>query len=938
MKNLIKIITATLIMISTMTNISAKTAVEMDSSLKFKELDNGFKIYVYKNVEPPQRVSMRLVVTRGSLNESEEEQGIAHFLEHMAFKGTENFPAGEMVEYFQRLGMAFGADTNAHTSFDETVYKIDMPDVQTKHIKDGLMLFKDYASTMLLKTEDIEPERGVIIAEKVARDGAEYRAFQLLWQSIFGDTLYSKRFPIGLEDVINNADRQIFVDFYNENYAPENMSIVIVGDFDCDEIIDLATEYFSGLKPRAKVRANPSEKFTYAKASSDYKELFARAESFEFTDRELKNDSVKLMSVKNNAFEIDSQEKRKYYLKLALANYALSRRLDRISADEGSPITTAYVFSQVFFDLVSVNFIEAILNPKDSKESLQILARELACALKYGFYESEIKEAKEYYINELEQAIKEKSTRKTPSLASGIASKVSNGEAYTSPEYNLELAKQAFQEASLEDLNSLFNEQYKDSRFVSFISDTKAIDYSIKEVLNAVAKEEIKPSVEFISGEFAYADMSQSGEIVAEEVLKDLEITQLTLSNNIKVNLKQTKFSANSISVSMNFGNGISGFKSEKDSALSRLSSFLVQGGLKEHSYEDLQSIFAAKSMYFDFNTSAENFALGGYCASSDLTEFLLLLKAYVLHADFDETILPRIKKKSREKYAKVKTSPEGTASAKALAWLCNSNLRFGMPSEELVEASTAQEFKAWIEPYLKESYMEISIIGDFEEAELKELILKTFATLPARAKVPVNGDTKVDLQEAGSSVSLDFTSDKIKAMGLAIWETCPMQDIRKARASGLLSSILDDRMRLKIRKENSIVYSPFAYNRSDRVYNFGVLMAGSVVDVENIDVLLDLVSEVAGDLANGEITQDEFERAKLPIVKQIEKMRRTNAYWLESVLVYSQVSPVKLDWAKTIVSGFDELSLEELNSLSKEIFGKEEAYKIKVIPQKWEK
>lgn len=921
-----------------MTNISAKTALEMDSSLKFKELENGFKIYVYKNVEPPQRVSMRLVVTRGSLNEKEEEQGIAHFLEHMAFKGTENFPAGEMVEYFQRLGMAFGADTNAHTSFDETVYKIDMPDVQTKHIKDGLMLFKDYASTMLLETEDIEPERGVIIAEKVARDGAEYRAFLSLWQSIFEDSLYSNRFPIGLEEVINNADRQIFVDFYNENYAPENMSIVIVGDFDEDEMLNLATQYFSDLKPRAKIRANPSEKFSYAKASGEYKELFERVENFEFTDRELKNDSVKLLSIKNNAFEMDSQEKRKHNLKLALANYALSRRLDRISADENSPITTAYVFSQVFFDLVSVNFIESILNPNDSKESLRILARELATALKYGFYDSEIKEAKEYYINELEQAIKEQSTRKTPALASGIASKVSANETFTSPEYNLELAKQAFQEATLEELNALFNEQYKDSRFVCFISDTKAIDYSINEVLNAVAKEEIKPAEEFISGEFAYGDMSQSGEIIAEEKVKDLDITQLTLSNNIKVNLKQTKFSANSISVNVNFGNGIIGFKTEKESALSRLSSFLVQGGLEEHSYEDLQSIFAAKSMYFNFGTTAENFSLGGYCASSDLTEFFLLLKAYILYPAFDENILPRIKKKSREKYAKVKTSPEAATSAKALAWLCNSNLRFGLPTEELVETSTAQEFKNWIEPYLKKSYMEISIIGDFEEAELKELILKTFATLPEREKSIELGDNKVDLQPQGSSVSLDFTSDKIKAMGLAVWETCPMKDITKARASGLLSSILDDRMRVKIRKENSIVYSPFAYNRSDRVYDFGVLMAGSVVDVENIDVLLNLLTEVASELGKGEITQDEFERAKLPLLKQIEKMRRTNGYWLESVLAYSQVSPVKLDWAKTIVSGFDDLTLEELNALSKDIFGKAEASKIKVVPQKWEK
>ena len=182
-----------------------------DPSVTFGALDNGLRYAIMPNNEPPNRISMRLFVDAGSLMENEEQQGLAHFIEHMAFNGTKNFPAGEMVEYFQRLGMSFGGDTNAHTSFKETVYKLELPKPELDMVDQGMLLFRDYADGMLMSQEEIEKERGVILSELITRDSAEWRTQKEAYKFALPDSLISKRFPIGTKEVIKGAGRTQFI-------------------------------------------------------------------------------------------------------------------------------------------------------------------------------------------------------------------------------------------------------------------------------------------------------------------------------------------------------------------------------------------------------------------------------------------------------------------------------------------------------------------------------------------------------------------------------------------------------------------------------------------------------------------------------------------------------------------------------------------------------
>ena len=218
-----------------------------DSRIVWGVLDNGLRYAIMPHDEPPDRVSLRLLVQAGSLMEADDQRGLAHFIEHMAFNGTKHFEAEEMVKYFQRLGMDFGADTNAHTSYNETVYKIELPSSDGDLLNDGLKLLRDYADGMLMAQEELDKERGVILAEKRARDSVEFRTFKAAMSFLMPESLLPRRHPIGIEAVIENAPREAFLRYYRDWYRPDRMVLVAVGAVEPQSLAPLLERHFASM-------------------------------------------------------------------------------------------------------------------------------------------------------------------------------------------------------------------------------------------------------------------------------------------------------------------------------------------------------------------------------------------------------------------------------------------------------------------------------------------------------------------------------------------------------------------------------------------------------------------------------------------------------------------------------------------------------------------
>jgi len=229
----------------------------VDPAVKFGRLENGLRYALLPNHEPKGRASLRFTVAAGSLNETENQRGLAHFLEHMAFNGSKNFPAGTLVEYFQRLGMSFGGDTNASTGFDRTTYVLELPDTKPETFGKAFTLFADYAGGLLLEPAEIDKERGIILSEKRARDSIGFRQFVGEFEFMLPHTLFINRIPIGTEQVIKTAQRDQFVDFYNTWYRPELITVVAVGDFDPAVVEPQLSQMLAPLAARAPSRPTP---------------------------------------------------------------------------------------------------------------------------------------------------------------------------------------------------------------------------------------------------------------------------------------------------------------------------------------------------------------------------------------------------------------------------------------------------------------------------------------------------------------------------------------------------------------------------------------------------------------------------------------------------------------------------------------------------------
>jgi zinc protease len=402
----------------------AQSDLRPDPQAMFGRLSNGFRYVLLPNPKPIDRTSMHLVVQAGSLQEAENERGIAHFLEHMLFNGSTHFPPGELVKYFQKIGMQFGPDANAHTGFYETVYDINLPLSDRQSLREALQVMQDYAEGALLLPSEIERERGVILAEKRARDSADYRAYVASLAFELAGTRYPDRLPIGSETVIRSADRSVFKAFYDAWYRPDNMILVMVGDFDPALARELVEAQFRQMEARAPARANP------APGQVAHEKL----KTFYHHEKELGSTSVTVQVLTHDAHAIDTADFQRRQIEEQLANQILRNRLNRALNQAGSPITDVSAGSGIFLRQTRYGYISADCQPENWRDALTLIEQTLRQALQYGFDEEELERVKQDYRAGLEQAAAQAGTRDSSTLARNLIRSVLDDRVFRSPE------------------------------------------------------------------------------------------------------------------------------------------------------------------------------------------------------------------------------------------------------------------------------------------------------------------------------------------------------------------------------------------------------------------------------------------------------------------------------------------------------------------------
>ncbi|NNM29238.1 MAG: insulinase family protein, partial [Akkermansiaceae bacterium] len=596
-----------------------------DPEVRFGALENGLRYMIRANPEPPGRLALRLHVDAGSLMEDDSQRGLAHFLEHMVFNGSKNFTPDELIPKMQRLGIAFGAHANAYTSFDETVYMLDLPNTEPDTLDLAFTVMRDFADGALLKPEEIDKERGVILSEKTSRDSVQRRLMEQQFEFLLPDHLVTHRFPIGVEEVITGAPRERFVDFYTRYYIPQQITFVAVGDLEPDVMEERIKEAFSTMANPANPGSDPD--LGPIPSGTGFRTAI-------FTDKEVTSDELSLLTIRPHERKPDTEAVRLDRMPLTLAHAILERRFEILAKKEGSPISTGGAGRSVWFKAIEFGSIDVTPGEDRWRDAVTVLEQEFRRAREHGFTEAELAEVKAKTLNRYEQLVKRAPTRKSDGrggLASQLSNTVNDEQVFSTPEENLRIVRKGLEAMTPEILHEAFS-QFWQTPDLALILTTKEAGENAEEELAALYEESasvpVAPPEEAGAQEFAYTDFGPPGTVVSDTTHEDLGIRQLVLSNNVRVNLKPTDFEKNSIRIVARFGSGKLGLPQDKTGLDTFTSMVMNTGGLGKHSADELQRVLAGKNVGAALAVGENAFTISGRTTPEDLELQLQLMAA----------------------------------------------------------------------------------------------------------------------------------------------------------------------------------------------------------------------------------------------------------------------------------------------------------------------
>jgi zinc protease len=904
-----------------------------DPAMQFGRLANGMRYVVVSNRKPPGRVSMHLLVQAGSLHETESERGLAHFLEHMAFDGSTHFPPGELVKYFQRIGMNFGPDANAHTGFNETVYDILLPRGDEAHFREGLKVMRDYAEGALLLPEEIEKERGVIQAERRSRDSADYRTYVASVAFEYRDLRLSRRLPIGLPEVVASADQQRLKGFYDAWYRPEKMVLVVVGDLDPTAARAWIAADMGGVRARAPARPEP----VLGTLRHDGVKRFYHFEP------ETGATTVSIKVLHSRPHRPDSAALQRKEILAYMATMILQNRLDARQRQADPPFTDAGIGAGRYLREVEYAIISADAPPERWRKALAALEQTLRQALIYGFTAPEVERVRKDLLAGLEESLKTEDNRESKAIAQRLIRHLGMDRVMQNAQQEWDLYAPVVRAADVDQLHEAFaNLWAPDHRLVMV---TGNVDLSaraddpleqIEQQYRASQKTAVAPPDTQLALRFPYQPAPEaSGAVESRRTIEDLDMEQVVFANGLRLNLKSTDFAANEIAVELTFGRGRRDVPADA-AGLGRLAEeILYESGLGPLDRTQLETALAGTSTRVAFDVNEDNFSLGGESVTAELELLFQLLRANLTDPGFRESAHRLVLEQLEQEYRRAQTSIDSALGLDGMRFLAGGDPRFGWPPHpDDLRRLPLDRVKRWVLDALARGSLELSLVGDFEPETAIRLAARYLGTLPERGADPPPEARPDPRFPTGERLDVAVQTQIDKSMVVVSFPTADMWDIERTRRLNALADLFTERLRVEIREKWGASYSPFAFHRTSRIYKgYGFLQVMVSVSPQEAERMVAAVKEIAAGLGLAPAGADELQRIVHPTVSRIRDMRSTNAYWLGSVLSESQRYPQQLEWARTIVDSYAAITAAELQALARQYLKGEDAAVMVISP-----
>jgi zinc protease len=890
-----------------------------DPSVQWGVLGNGVRYAVRYNAEPTGRVSRRLLVAAGSLNERENERGIAHFIEHMAYRGTREHPDGGMTAELQRLGIGFGPDTAAFTFWDHTIYQLDLPDAGESTLREGLGVFREYAQDITFDPRLIDRERDVIQNERDTRDTPNQRVSLANLGLLWPDSLQLNRSPIGLVPQIRQFRREQFLDFYDAWYRPERMAVIVVGDIDPATATLLVEKAMGGVRARGPARAD-----AVPMSPPDSGSATIRV----FEDPGIQGAECLQEHPFPEAVAPDTHERRVEALRRSLAFAMLQHRAARLSTDTNGRFVVPVANVSTPVPGWAVALFGASGTIDNWKEFMGAIEQEHRRAYMFGFTGAELEVARRAFKSSYENAVNTSATWPSDWIAGQIANSVVQGSVFSTPAAIQRDMAHDLDAVTTADCLAAYRRAWTAKSphvFVATNTSFRVTPSEIADALNESRETQVKPPVEAKAVDFAYSDPGPPGTIVRASEARDLGVKQAEFANGVRLNFKQTSFDADSVTVAVRVGTGRLSQPESKPGLDILANELMTHGGLGKHSLEDLQDILASHAIVLSFAVDNDALAFSCRCAPKDLALGLKVIAAYLTDAAYRAEAMPEVRASIGAMYASMASSPSGPITAQATRILSGDDRRFGTATPAELNVLTFEDVRDWIDFQLRSGPVELSVVGDIPWEEASAQVAASLGALPKRVdRSALPGPRPLGAPQGPSKpVYLLTLSPSLHQVAVAWF--CPVGDlsgVHMERRCRFLASMLAERLRVRLREELGAAYGFDAdFVQYDGFPDLSFFAAYTAVAPEHARRTREIIQSEILSLQHGRFSDDEFERVRQPFLRSRDKDVRDNSYWAYTVLKDAQQRPERLTAARDRQADCESISRSDVEAIARKYF-----------------
>ncbi len=906
----------------------ALTDVTPDPSIRYGTLPNGMRYAIMRNALPKDGAALRLRFEFGSIGEAENERGLAHFIEHMAFNGSTNVPEGEMVRILERQGLKFGPDTNAATGFDSTIYMLDLPHAGGETLDTAMMLMREVAGEVKFDPKAVDRERGVILGERRFRDTFQlHQAEDQIGFQLPG-TPYPTRFPIGTETVLKTASADTIRDLYRRYYRPENATLVFVGDADPAVIEQKIRAKFNDWKGVGKAGASLPRGKVDLRRPAQFDTFVDPAAATVVT-------TVAYRPWDNPA---DTLATRRESLVRSLAVAAFNRRIERLANAPGSVLLGGGMNDGETQDVALDISLSIAAKDGAWKDALDTSEQELRRALEHGFTAAELDLQRADTIGRLKASVQQANARTSQALAGAILEVVGEPDFVTTPAFRLAYYERVAPTVTPAEVNAAFRKMWSGSAPLIHVSGKQPVELA---ALGAAYSDSRKVAVAAPKAQaavaFAYDNFGPAGRVVEDKRIADLGIRTIRFANNVRLNIKRTDFEAGRVSYTMRMAGGALALPLDRPGLGMLISALSPVAATGKHSFDDVRTLSAGHVLTPGIAVSSDAIVAAGSTTVGDFPLQMKLSAAYLTDPGYRAeagsqwlNLIPVLDKQFQ-------SDPSSVAGTRLPTLLASGDTRFGIaPTAELMKRNLG-EAKAALAPLIANAPIEIGIVGDIDEAAAIAAVANSFGALPARATTtPTYADArKAAFRADRTPILLTHEGGADQALVGAAWPTTDDRDYRTVIGMAMLKEVADLLLTDKIREELGASYGvSVGSTMSDTYPGFGFMMVSSIVAPDKADEVDAAIKAVAATIRSAPVSADVLARARQPMIESAAKSLRQNAYWLGYV-DEAQSQPERLDRARTRDAIIRSITAADLQKLANQYLRDDKLQRVRIVSEK---